>query len=595
MRIVPYERPVTAYERAINRLVLIGYTVPYAAWAFNQLTEAGWRANDIVRDLSTDTQGIRNSLQRIAEEYERNLDLVPTEQYDDQEEGEIDEDQPMMDVAVADGPPDRHYAATVRRHSSTFGHKKRYTLKKVKHVLTQNQFVIKSRFQTFGDYATGVGGRSINMTTPLPDQHTRDGLFPFHIWDVTSMYGAADHLYAKVPIRGYQLAFRVFNAETKEYNTFGWLPMQNTQNSVGNMIKYNDGTRWTGYNVAVPVESTAAIGANKTFPTSSFKVPWATGFTHNWSDIQMVLYPQKNLPVKWHVALISFPDDLVNSAESNPGIEDLQTAGPGLNFFANFQNDKPTVLGEHSVNSAYDPRRQVDDTAASDLSLRWQKFWAGKLDNPINKDNAAVGTINPSDNRLPFKIIKHESFVQPNRDKPEFGGKAQRLIKKLFYRREWEFAPRGQVAQQFTQGDAVYNLSEVQVHKNYNAGASGNTTHLGHSGPYPKDSEIVYLAIWCESFTRQNSPASLDGLVTDLAQGTDNYPSYDLMVRMKHTLAHNEAGAVDYVPQPSPAFAPTKLLDPGDDPQPPAAPIKRKRNPKVINASETIQEGSEVS
>lgn len=601
MRIVPYERPINPYQRAVNALVRTGYTVSFAIFSINQLIELGWRTHDIARSIRNDADTVYREIERFREEFDRRQDLVQTEEY---EEGQVveheepqDHDEPMMDVAFADGPADRQYAAVARRHSSKFGKKKRYTLKKVRHQLTLNEHVTKSRFQTFGDYFAGWGGKLINTQFPLVSAAGNYGTFPFHIWDVTSLPVAAQWSNAVMPCRGYQLAYKQMSPQGRDYSCFGWLPMHKALNSVGENLVLPDSRRMTDINIAIPTEATATNAETKAFGTTDWQYPYARGFTHNWSDIQMVLYPQQKLPTKWHVALITFPDDLVHVGENTTTgtdvVQDCVTAGPRLEYVNNFTDGLAQWGAEHTINSAFDARRVQNADAQNDLSLRWQQFWSGKLMNPINHDNSAVGTLNPHDSRLPFKILKHETFTQPARENPAFASSgAQRLIKKLFYRREWEFKPRTSDAEQTVQGDALFNMHTVQLNSHYRKDAR-NTLRPGHSSPFPTDSAITYLAIWCETFSTPQ--AETNDFPAQLAPGNMISPSYDLMVRMKHTRGTDQLSAQTHVPMPDGIPIATTADEPADEPLPPEEPIKKRKSKKTINAKETVSEGGQVS
>lgn len=427
-------------------------------------------------------------------------------------------------------PEDAQFVSVVRHHSSTFGKRKRYTIKKIKHELRESDILLKSRFQTFQDngFQNGLGGRNLNLAVPILDAQA--GAFPFHIWDVTSLASGVESsfLSAALPVRGYQLMFNTTNASAKEYVRYGWLPMDHAQNSVGVNFPLTAGNMGNS-NIAINVEKTGELGNTLTFPSSTMKAPYASGFKHDWSDIRLILYPQEDLPVKWHIALISFPDNLVNNETTTNDQLILSSAGPPQTYYYNSTDTNDRTA------TTYDARRTTNGAGHDNLDYRWQKFWSGRLQNPINRDEAGVGTLNPSDASLPFKIIEHEAFYQPARDNPSFGGTAQRLIKKLFYRRGWQFPPSSGIAQQELNGDAMMNLDTVQLH---------NTQSLVRtSSPFPSQSEAVYLAIWCESYkTRSGTAYTMteykDQAFENLTNGS--FPSYDLVVRMKHTLTLKE-------------------------------------------------------
>lgn len=429
-------------------------------------------------------------------------------------------------------PDNPQFVSVVRHHGSSFGKKKRYTLKKMKRELRANDVQIKSRFQTFqsNGFQTGLGGRILSFGTPASD--TQAGTFPFHIWDVTSMpvsYQSGVLVDKPVlPCRGYQLAYTTTNFTAREYSKFGWIPMLAVNKGVGSNLKLTAGGDFgtTNCNIAVPTEKTGAYINATNIAGTTVESPYSAGFKHDWSDIQLVLYPQTGLPTKWHVALISFPDTLCHNGYNPAGGFALESAGPNRYMY-----DTHLTSVEYGNNDEYYSAERTANYAGHDnMDLRWQKFWSGKLQNPINRDEAGVGTMHPANAQLPFKIIEHESFYQPARDNPSFGGTAQRLIKKLFYRRDWTFPPSVGVGSAAAQGDALNNLDTIQLHAN-----SVPNVKM-QSSPFSSNSENVYLAIWAEHYNSFITNTDLDGLKGAPQPGANNLPSYDLVVRMKHTL-----------------------------------------------------------
>lgn len=427
-------------------------------------------------------------------------------------------------------PADRQYAAYVRHSRSKFGHKKRYGIKRIKRELTEKDLTLVSRFHHFQNdgFANGLGGSICAYRTPNAQGDC--GTFPFMIYDVTSLpcATAADGTQRGVfPIRQYQLAYQSINTADKDKNTFGWVPRYRAYESPSHMLNpFMD-----NYSVAVVTEQSGMARNISTFNpggSGSVNCPYAEGFTHDWSDIQMVMYPQTTLPTKWHVALISFPDDLVKDI----GASTMSTAGPCLSYVDQFA-DAITVKDTIGVEDCYDARRPVapvqprQSPDQNNLDNRWQAFWSGKLRNPINRDISGVGTLEPADNRLPFKIIKHESFIQPPRDNVAFGGNAQRLIKKLFYRRDWEFPPNRAMPQSYN-ANAMDEFRTVQA-RHQNVGQ--------FSSPFPSSSEVVYLAVWCEHYKSTVIGSTIEALPGAAEYpGVAEFPSFDLMVRMKHRL-----------------------------------------------------------
>lgn len=510
---------------------------------------------------------------------------------------------PKPGINGTERPADARYASQYRNQKSRFGHKKPYTLRKIKRELRAHDFVLKSRFQTFQDdgFTLGIGGRKLAFTTPNPSSNEPCGLFPFMLFDVTSMpngvfrepgSGAVSPV---MPIRAYQLAFNSSNSTEREFKRYGWIPVNYMDNSAAhNIPSATFPNPFDNKNVAVVTETSGNSQYGTTYPNSEgYPTFHAHGFTHSYSDIKMIMYPQLSLPTKWHVALVSFPDNLVNGLSNKPPF----TAGPGLThmekMFNNVQED--IFTDKFDPNEYYSARRTIQNEDHDDLDFRWQAFWSGKLQNPINRDISARGTLNPVDKRLPFKIIEHESFMQPARDQGDWlnldkrdGTKqCQRLIKKLFYRRDWSFPPSEmtQGASRF-QGDALYNLNTIQT--------SANPLLATRGSPFAKPSETVYLAVWCEHFTRDTMPsdhsATWGNVSAHKFPGTDAFPSFDLVVNMKHILRpeninESEAFAPD---APREYVAPTggTKVEPHVNPDPSDEPIKKKRSKKnvIINA-----------
>lgn len=419
-----------------------------------------------------------------------------------------------------DQPSDRQYVSIIRNQRSQFGRRKRFTKKVIRRELHRDTFTVRSRFHTFrsnAGFSAGLGGQQVAHEPP--NTNTAGGLFPFMLYDVTSLHGAGiGGTGVAVPCRQYQLAYSTSNSVAREYQRIGWLPIRASSFSCSGMYD-QAGAGFGSKAAAVPTETHGYHPNQRPFTigTSTTQMPYASGFKHHWSDIQMVMYPQEGLPVKWHVALVSFPDYLVK------GNTNIVTAGPSLDYWAT-----AGVPASTYSTLSYSADRLSNDEGTNNLDLRWQKFWSGKLQNPINRDIAAEGADHAVAPGLPFKIIKHESFIQPARDHPDFGGTAQRFIKKLFYRREWEFTPRNDVDAD-DQGDAIFNLDTIQTNKR-NA-AAGNM-----SSPYPQASEIVYLAVWTEAYTNNFTANTLEQWKDTVNTGQSTLPSFDLVVKMKHSL-----------------------------------------------------------
>lgn len=505
--------------------------------------------------------------------------------------------EPKAGITGNERPYDAQYVGVYRNQRSTFGRKKRYTLKRVKSEMRQYDCHLSSRFQLFKDngFQDGLGGRRLCFRPPVTSSNPPTGMFPFMIFDVTSMPcgvmhddldGQAVQEHAVFPIRSYQLGFNSTSSTNKEFSRYGWFPNFQFENTTGSNIKDAKGT-FPNKNVAVIQDTTRFFsGMDLQGTTNQVRVPHCKGFTHSWSDIKLVMYPQTTLPTKWHVALISFPTDLVNGLSKHPPA----TAGPSCHHlqYNRVAEDYITypMFSDHEAYMASRTAIQQNEDF-DDLDYRWQSFWSGKLLNPINTDHAAASKPNAPDTRLPFKIIKHESFLQPARDNPDFGGQAQRLIKKLFYRRDWTFQPREVSAgPQKDQGDALYTYDTIQT-------ASGNTNR--HSNPFPQASEIVYLAIWCEHYKADAMDTADWATASGLkSPGTAEYPSFDLVCRMKHIIRpENMEEPASFRPDEPVAQGTLKVAEPQAEPALPDEPVKKKRSKKngILNAPS--EEGKE--
>lgn len=482
------------------------------------------------------------------------------------------------------------YVSTVRHHSSKFGRKKRYTLKRARREINSEQFQLISRFHTFVNdgFQQGLGGQNLSYTKVT--EVAGPGLavfFPFIIYDVTSL-PTAESPYGNgcYPIRGYQLIARNVSAGNTdaEIQKFGWVPRLKTNQSVSHMIMPS-GTAADDWNIAVPVESQGHYKHFKTMQWASnpnTHAPHAQGFTHNWSDIKMVMYPQTELPCVWHVALVSFPDSIIERSDADVSAgegEPLQTAGPQGYYM---QSSSANLPEAKYATEGYSGQRFGQSNSEKNLDNRWQKFWSGKLLNPINRDISGAGTLNPTDNRLPFKIIKHESFYQPPRDHVAFGGKAQRLIKKLFYRREWTFSSTRSYSQA-PQGDAINQYNTVQVRK--------ERATNENSSPFPEPQEKVFLAVWCEHYKAREANVSVIDSSGTVDAPLPEFPSFDIVVKMKHTISQtqNEDHNVDVVPKPDNPV--TAMLVSEPEPIILDEPVKKTRSKKksILDGTERLE------
>lgn len=514
-------------ERQLINLGLVANTAQ-AIYVLDRVVATGRSVSRFIHEASQVGSSAARRAQRLAEQY--NYQIGPVRDNLDRKGLFMEVDHPMITNSTAsastgyvpgDVPSDRQYTAYVRNSKSRFGRKKRFTKAVIKRELKQDDFTLRSRFQEFysdNGFAAGLGGISCTYRTPNTNVGDVIGVFPFHIFDVTSLPCAFEGATVAMPIRHYTLGFHTTNFSAREFNRFGWVPRKAGTETPAAQIDAS----YANQNIAV-IQNTNGYHPNDT-AHFNLRVPTAKGFKHEWSNIKLVMYPPEGMPVKWHVALISFPDSLVNG-------NNLTTAGPGLGYSSS--GVYASKLGNTSTYSIYNPRSASSEGDGNNLDLRWQKFWSGKLLNPINQDQAGINPDNPTNsNDLPFKIIKHTSFMQPARDNPDFGGNAQRHIHKLFYRRDWQFSPAADIEQEDI-GEAMGNIDKVQLQ------ATAGVPNF-RSSPYPKPSEIVYLAVWCECYKSFANGFDADSVRDSARTQVAAEPGFDICVQMKHSMnTHN--------------------------------------------------------
>lgn len=517
----------------------------------NQITH--YRAQTLARQFGVTAATVYHALKRGYQLYNSDLGRAIRREasafrsaYERQNQlREFREASPEPTEETADDPSDNtehsdrlnnsmaneQYVAIVRNQRSKFGKRKKYGLKSLQREAHLNDFVMKSRFHGFGtdSFQNAVGAYECGYREPL-NAETQVGLCPFWLFDVTSLplaqegrVGGVNN--ARAPVRAHQLGFSTTNAAKKEYTQFGWIPK--TKSNLSPAAQYTTTTALDNASIAVVTECSGYHPNTQLFGDRVARAPAANGFQHDWSDIQMVLYPPTTLPVTWHIALVSFPDSITEGTDAG-------NAGPPQVVMSDVGTWFPYGTGYYQNRSG-----TVEDY--KNLDAKWQAFWSGKLKNPINRDTTMLNTTNPTSNSAPFKIIKHESFYQPARDNPDFGGTAQRLIKKLFYRRDWQFHMQ-RLWDQNNNGDAMANMDKIQLQ-------GDSTIAAANSSPFPTPSGTVYLAVWTECFKTYQTIKSFDDHTTDFGTATTDVPSFDLVVRMKHTMREvNQANPIGPAP-----------------------------------------------
>lgn len=456
-------------------------------------------------------------------------------------ETEIDmADEPMAEVTGNAVNP--QYVSRVRHTRSSYGRRRKRTLKYLAYMQEKDYIPVKSFFQTFRNNGFQQGLGSLRME-PIATQDGPTGIsdvykrFPMFCFDLTSFPEAhytgtrfalstpttPDTQYHSTlcrPIRGYQLQCQpgIGLALKNEMRNFKWVPIHKADNATN---------------------STNDFASQITELKGEFNKDhqYISGFRHDYAKIQATFYPGTSLPCKWHVALVQFPTR--SGMNTAPPMEYYD----GTDYYYTYSTSMMTDA----------------DTVNNAMDNCWRKFFSGKLVHPNLKDDViGYENKNQAGPTYPFKILRHETFDQPARDNPSFGGSENesglRILKDMFVRMDKWY--RGYV---FTK-----EYAETQE-KEYSTTASAYNHYTAQStarrdvSPFGDPSKQVFLCVWCTHYKTSEVSAAASDTQYDQTTVTETpnasqYPSFDIRVEMKHTLATD-----NLMRQP---------LDPSTDPPP---------------------------
>lgn len=243
-------------------------------------------------------------------------------------------------------------------------------------------------------------------------------------------------------------------------------------------------------------------------------VPWieeATGvypdvypnvnrFIHEWSDIRVVMAGAKDRPSRVHIKLVRFV---------KPEFAPRRI----LNQRGDFTND-PMEL---------DPVMDDSETVQQHDNF-WDSFWGHRITNPIRSVRNTMS--------LPiYEVLYHKTFNFGTKLSTELNTNADQQVFKLFYENNSCYSTEtGRVDQEQTGVVGTSNTDEFG-YKAWQTDRSVGIPPNVDTCPWVKGNQGTWLLVYADNFYEASgSPPTPED---------NKCPSFDLLVRGKHTMAHS--------------------------------------------------------
>lgn len=341
-------------------------------------------------------------------------------------------------------------AGEYTRKSRRVGRYKRRTLRHLYNIVKQNNQELYLRWQNVNRFnsTTGGGIKLVNHlqtnATPAPTE-----VLPFYFFELTQCVN--------------------LDAGTTNQNPFpSWFPFRTNQavgvytmNVLGGINDQGGATnQWTVEN---------SPGTNLPAGTN---YPYRLG-TLKYSDIRMMCYGARSVPIKYDVAIVSFPDEFYNPFYTDTGVT-------------------KTMVGVTNWATGTGANRLLDNLAAP---------YAG---NPINIQDAKM--------RQYIKYHFRENFtIQPGQTTD--GDQGVPHFRELRIFKKW---------------DRMFRFDWDLTNQNNPQAPTSFETNVANNAPTPKFEQRCYLMVRATSgFTSGAVAANFD---------TNVNPSFDLFVRNKWVL-----------------------------------------------------------
>ena len=223
--------------------------------------------------------------------------------------------------------------------------------------------------------------------------------------------------------------------------------------------------------------------------------PYVERLIHEWSDIRLVMAGAKDRPSRVHVKLVRFKD---------------QGYAPNrvFNNAADFTNN---LMG-------LDNQPATDLLAAHDSF--WDSFWGHRITNPIR-------SIRNQDHKPVYEVMYHRTFDFASKLTNETNTNADQEVFKFFFENNKCYSTeRGEVdrAQSFVENA---DIDSDFGYKAWQLGRGAGDVEFD-TNPFVHGHQGVWLMIYGDNFYEKVSPSPLSA---------GSCPSFDLLVRSKHTIA----------------------------------------------------------
>lgn len=366
-----------------------------------------------------------------------------------------------------------NYDAAIRSSRSRYGKKRRRNLRNAWYELNRSTAKIWSRFQSFSD--NGFPGHIGPFPCVKSDTLTKT-YYPMFVFRLSSLPSALftngnNNVSLRTPLVAYQLYSNPNGFTNRRYE---WERIDNSYHT----------------NKGSTVSENAYTVVNSTRPsTATTSNVFTNRFRHTYSDIALTLYPQQQLPTDYTVRLVKFNEE--------------QTCFPPGEGYV---GQTVTISQDYVQPSFPVGTEQVENT-----TQQWDRYWAGKLLHPHNRDTCMGSS---AYGKLPFIPLRTEKFYLPSLEQTT--GADTRLLHKFFFRNEREY--NSKIVNTIV-GDNDATTDSYNFYRNKNAEPTD-------ASPYCTPGDEVWLMIDAVSFKRAD--------VHPVAVGS-SYPSFDIVIRNCHT------------------------------------------------------------
>lgn len=227
--------------------------------------------------------------------------------------------------------------------------------------------------------------------------------------------------------------------------------------------------------------------------------PFVERFMHEWSDIRLIMCGAKNRPVRIHVKIIQWKEGCY----------------------------APPRLARNKANGTVG--LAIDDGLATEEAVRehdnfWDMFWGHRVSNPIR-------SVRNQESKPLYKVHYHRTFEFGTKLTTEQNTNADQQVFKLWLENNAVYHTETGVEDQAQTNVQFATAGDDFGYKAYNIDRATPTARFD-SNPFCKGDQGLWLMVYADNFA-QTTGAGGGNFDANIQ------PSFDLLVRSKHTIAHS--------------------------------------------------------